>query len=190
MPLTMSDPYRTYQIMGIDPGLNFTGLSVLTVDAQTKAILSVFATTLVNKRLPDQTRLDIEFIPERLIKLYKLKDAITLALHTYQPIVMVCESPFFNPTMPNAFGSLVETLNFIRQALVEFNPNIPFTTVAPLQVKATVGAGSQKGKLDMKACVMAREDIMSVLQNDIETLDEHAIDAIVVGYTLLRMKVS
>lgn len=193
MPLYIPEQHVTYRIVGIDPGLANLGFAVYTVSYATGEILSVEAFTLVNDKLPDYTGLDMEIVPERTVKLYKLKSAIQWYLQYYGPVHVICEAPFYNRFMPMAYGALLEVVNVIYAAVLEWNPNIGFHTVAPLLVKKLVGTkavknDSLKGKELVKSGVMAIPEIMNVLQTPIHTLSEHAIDAIAVGYTIFNQK--
>ena len=186
MPLHAPHVYSTYNLIGIDPGLNTTGVAILKVDSRTMRILSVEAFTLASAKLVDRTGMDPEYFTERTIKLYRLKAAIQWVLGQYGPIAVGCESPFYNRLMPMAYGALLEVLNVIYSSIIEYNPNIYFQTVAPLLVKKHVGSGGQKGKLDMKNCLRNLPEIMNVMAVDLESLDEHSIDAISVGYALVK----
>jgi Holliday junction resolvasome RuvABC endonuclease subunit len=193
MPLNLPEQYVTYRIVGIDPGLLNLGFAVYHIDYLTGKIVKIEAFTIVNDKLPDRTGLDEETVPERTIKLYKLKAAIQWALGTYGPSYVVCEAPFYNRFMPMAYGALLEVVSVIHGAVLEWNPNIGFHTVAPLLVKKLVGTkavknDTLKGKELVKSGVKAIPEIMNVLATPIDTLSEHAIDAIAVGYTLINQK--
>ena len=86
-----------------------------------------------------------------------------------------------------AYGALLEVLTIIHSAILEYNYGILFKKIEPLLVKKCVGAGTMKGKLDVKACIKKIPIVMNVLVNDIEHLDEHAIDAIAIGYSFLKL---
>lgn len=193
MPLQIPAHYRTYRLMGIDPGLNFTGISIFDMCYDTGKILKVEAFTLVNSKLPDYTGFDEEAVEERTLKLYKLKGAVQWSLSMYGPSYTVCEAPFYNRLMPTAFGPLTEVVSIIHSAVLTWNPNIGFHTVPPLSVKKLIGTKAVKndtikGKEAVKLAVMAIPEIMSVLITPIESLSEHAIDAIAVCYTLINNK--
>lgn len=193
MPLIIPDHYRTYRIMGIDPGLNNTGVSTFDVEAGTDRIVAISAFTLINDKLVNHTGLDEETHTERYIKLYKLKHALQMALAYTGPCWVACEAPFYNRLRPTAYAPLVEVVNQLYAALIEFNPNIGFTLFPPLTVKKIVGARSikndtEKGKIEVKDAIQRVPEIMSVLQTPIQTLSEHAIDSIAVGYTWVKNK--
>jgi Holliday junction resolvasome RuvABC endonuclease subunit len=185
MSLIMPVNYNNIRLLGIDPGVNNTGIAIFDLDFFHKKILSIEAYTLVNSKLPNYTGLDEEFFPERTVKLYKLKAAINYVLNSVNPCIVACESPFYNRLRPMAYGSLLEVLNAIHVSIIEYNHNVQFYTIEPLLVKKTIGAGMMKGKVDVKDSMLKRNDIMSVLKNNIDALDEHSIDAIAVGYSFL-----
>lgn len=179
--------------MGIDPGLNFTGISLFEIDSYTSDILSIEALTLVNDKLLDRTEFSSDDFQERLIKLYKLKYAFEHVLSQMQPHLIYCEAPFYNRFRPTAYSSLLEVVNTIYAGVLEYNYNIPFHMLAPLSVKKFIGAktiknDTEKGKFEVKTAVVAIPEITSVLKNDIHTLTEHAIDSIAVGYTGLKTR--
>lgn len=191
MPLYLPQSFSSYKLLGIDPGLNFTGVAELTICYHTGKILSIEAYTLANDRLSDYTGLDHDTISERTVKLYKLKLALRYILQRVNPSRIACEAPFYNRLRPMAFGTLLEVVNVLYSAVLEYNSNIPFTTIAPMSVKKFVSAkmvknDTEKGKLAVKDAIKSIPEIMDVLLTNIDLLSEHAIDAIAIGYTLTK----
>jgi hypothetical protein len=83
-----------------------------------------------------------------------------------------------------AYASLLELVRAVQIAINQTNPNILFSTIPPLLVKKTVRAMNDiKNKSNMTICVSNIPEIMSVLGQDLYNLDEHAVDAIAIGYT-------
>lgn len=185
MHLVVPQQYNIYKIMAVDPGLNRAGVAIFDINYSNRQILAIDAFTLRNERLKDDTGLDEELYSERIIKLYKLKNTFYRILDEVRPANVISESAFYNPGMPMAHASLTETIRTIHAAVMEFNVNIQFNRVEPLLVKKTIGANMFKGKSPMKDAVMDKPELISVLRQNIETLDEHAIDAIAIGYTFL-----
>lgn len=186
MSLMVPEHFKIYKIVGIDPGLNNLGVAIFDLDYSTRSIVKIEAFTLVNDKLIDDTGLDEESYSERAIKLYKLRNTLHTVMTNIKPCMVACESPFYSSFRPTAYAALVEVIRIIQLAIMDYNNNIPFYTVEPLLVKKNVGAGMTKGKLDVKNAVMNKPELINVLVNDINTLDEHSIDAIAVGYTFLR----
>lgn len=185
--LIVPENFYTYSILSVDPGLNRTGVSCYTLN-QDNQILCIQSQTLFNERLSNNVITDEEYYPERVVKLQRLRKAFQELIITTHPCFVVCESPFYNRFRPMAYGALLEVLSMIQLSILDVNVNIPFRTVEPLLVKKTVGAGMMKGKLDVKASISNIPVIMSVLRNNLDTLDEHAIDSIAVGYTFLKIQ--
>jgi Holliday junction resolvasome RuvABC endonuclease subunit len=191
MPIVIPLEYGTYRLIGIDPGLNFTGVAIYDIDYSTGVILRIEAFTLNNDRLKDLTGFDPDQVTERTIKLYKLKQAIQYVLREFNPSYVVCEAPFYNRFMPMAYGALMEVVCLVQSSVLEWNSNIGFHTVPPLSVKKMIGTkavknDTLKGKDLVKTAVGNVKVIMDVLVTPLQTLSEHAIDAIAVGYTLIN----
>jgi Holliday junction resolvasome RuvABC endonuclease subunit len=186
--LSVPDNYKYWNMLFIDPGLNNTGVAIYTVDSETSNITTIDAFTIECDNSHIETGMDPEAFSERFIKLHKLTIAIQRVMMTYNPSVVVCESPFFNRFRPTAYSALVQVIHVLQEAIYYFNPNIGFSTLEPLLIKKHVGAGMMKGKLDVKKVVSENSFIMSRLVRDIDTLDEHAIDAIAIGYAYIRIQ--
>jgi Holliday junction resolvasome RuvABC endonuclease subunit len=178
----------SFMIIGIDPGLNYCGISLVKAGAATQDLLSIDAFTIINDKVQDNTGLRAELCSEKVIKLHKLKGVISNLIGQVKPTLVVSESPFYNRLRPMAYGALLEVIGMIQTAVLEHNNNTVFSTVEPLLVKKTVGAGMQTGKLDVKEAIKTNNEIMSVLKQDIDHLDEHSIDAIAVAYTFLKTR--
>lgn len=187
MSLIVPDQYKSFTILGVDPGLNHTGVAVFQIDAYNRLIQSIIAFTIHTNQLADTTGIDDELHTDRIIKLYKLKHSIQETIVKVNPVVIACESPFYNTKFPMAYAALVEAIDFIQSAAIEINGNIFFRTIEPLLVKKTVGAGMTKGKLDVKTAIANTPHLMRALQMNLDLLDEHSIDAIAIGYTFLKL---
>ncbi len=184
--IVIPETYQHYRIIGFDPGLTNTGMAVIDVDLTSRQVKTIEAITIRVDQLPNMTGLDPEYFGERLIKLYKLKQIVEYHVQRIQPHSVASESPFYNRLRPMAYGALLETLTYIHAGVIACNPNIFFKTIEPLLAKKAIGAGMMKGKVDVRYCIENNPDIMSVLQSDIDTLDEHALDAIAVSVAFLR----
>lgn len=187
MRLVPPEVFQAYRTLSIDPGLNAAGVAIYDIINATGAIAKIEAHTLDNNRLIDHTGLDDELITERVIKLSKMKEAFIDFLSHINPAEVVCEAPFYNRLTPTAYAPLVEVVNNFHRAVLEFNPNITFTTLSPLTVKSKVGAKSikndtDKGKHEMRRAIMAIPEIMGTLKTPIELMSQHAVDAVAVGY--------
>jgi Holliday junction resolvasome RuvABC endonuclease subunit len=186
MPLKIPNQFKTYKVLSIDPGLNRTGIAVYTVDMELRKAVSLEAFTLVNEKLKNGLEFEEEYHPERIFKLYRLKDAFTEVIKKYNPSAVVCESPFYSSFRPSAYASLVEVISHLHDCIINYNHNTLFRTVEPMVVKKTVGATLTSNKGSVKDALLVIPDVMDVLTVDINNLDEHAIDAMAIGYTFLK----
>ena len=189
MSLYIPESYRSTRMVCFDPGLNTTGVSVYDIDSRTKEVLSIYAYTIYTDRTRDATGLDTEILTERSHKLYKLCGAIQHTLAEYNPSIVGSEAPFYNRLMPMAFVSLSEVVSMLRHTTLQYNYNIPFYLVEPQLVKKGVGVAGKKGKQVVMDAICGVPEIMRALTVPVEGLDEHAIDAIAVGWSMLKFKI-
>lgn len=174
--------------IAIDPGLNNTGIAIFYVKVNPFEILSITASTLRADRLLDDTGLDDEDFTERLHKRYKMGNALKRILEETNPCVVVSESPFFDRRKPGSFAVLTEVLTTLFDTVVNYNPLIRFSMVEPLLVKKVLGVAGQKGKEVVREAMSKETLLIQALSSPLEHLDEHAVDAIGVGYTYLLKK--
>lgn len=186
--LKLSAAYSHFKLIAIDPGLNNIGIAIFEASLNPFKIVRINAQTLQSHRVVENDGLDDECFPERAVKRYRMLNAYRSILERELPHRVVCESPFFDRRKPGSFAILTEIMVGLFDTLISFNPNIPFSTVEPLLVKHTLGVAGQKGKDVVREAMVKQKDLLSVLSQDINKLDEHAIDAIGVGYTYLLRK--
>lgn len=197
--LNIPEQYKKYKLIGVDPGLNFTGISEFIIDSSTNEILDLSAFTLIVEKLPDYSFLYDENYDQRQLKLYKLKTLFKNIILEKQPNVVCCEAPFYNRFRPMAYGALLETVSVLRSAVLECNINIEFHMVEPLLVKKTIGVKIMKGKNNVEEALEQIDELKKFITRDIYNsnnfsssglcvLDEHSRDAIGVGYTYLKLR--
>lgn len=186
MSLVIPEQYNLYRVISIDPGLTNTGIAIFDIDMVTRHVKRIEATTIKVEQISNTTGLDDEYFGDRLIKLYKLKETIYYLMQNLNPQSVACESPFYNRLRPMAYGALLETLTYIHAAIIDYNPSIFFKTIEPLLAKKAIGAGIMKGKVDVRYCIENNALLMSLLDTDIDLLDEHALDAIAIAVAFLK----
>lgn len=124
----------------------------------------------------------------RAVKVATILEQVRLALAKYPQIDHVAmEAPFYNPGAPNAYGSLLEIISAIKHTILLPN-RIMHSLVAPLLIKRmflNVKLSKElKKKEAMRALLMTKVTQGEiVLPCEVETLSEHEIDAIAVGYS-------
>jgi Holliday junction resolvasome RuvABC endonuclease subunit len=178
---------NTLTLLAIDPGLNNTGVAVFKLKLDPFEIISIDALTLQARRLIDTSGLDDEDYVERIHKRYSMTRALRKIILRENPSVVACESPFFDRRKPSSFAVLTEVLISYFDAAVEVNPAVRFSYVEPLLVKKILGVAGQKGKEVVRES-MEKQDFVSKVIQRLDDLDEHAIDAICVGITYIKVK--
>lgn len=181
--LTIQEHYNSFKMVAIDPGLNNTGIAIFTISLFPFQITHIEAFTLKSERLVDDSMLDDDDFMERLHKRYMMGNSLRRILEAHNPSSVVSESPFFDRRKPGSFAVLTEVLTELYDTVVQFNPLIRFSMKAPQLVKKTLGVAGIKGKEVVKEAMAKVEEIVSVVEGSFDHLDEHAIDAIGVGYT-------
>jgi len=185
MPLYIPESYNRFNLVGLDPGINFTGVSVYTLDHG--VIESIRAFTIRPNPKDGRVSEAIDIVGERYIKLKSLSLTIESICNFYNPSVVVCEGPFYSRFRPMAYASLVETLSFIRNGVYSHDPYIEIPIIQPLLIKKTIGAGIMSGKVDVTRAITNKRCIMDKLTNPLDSLDEHSQDAIAIMYTYLNL---
>lgn len=184
--LKPTDVFYNYSFIGIDPGLTQCGIAIFNINQGQLA--SIDALTLINNKIALRSPFNEEFHSDREIRSNKLQLAFQSILEHSNPILICCESPFYNPSSPSAFGSLTDTVSMLRITTNQFNTSIPFVCYSPQEVKQTFRRAGKLGKQTMKEALQEDVHLCSKLITPVQYLDEHSIDAVAVGMTYLLMQ--
>ena len=161
-------------ILSIDPGLNNIGFANLFYSFSSASITSITAYTFKTELAVNSYQLS-EYLDDRTIKLLSLKDHFSSLVTSNQFDIIVCEAPFFYAGKPGAYRALVEAISVIKQHLADISPITPFIQLEPLLVKRFVKSLNISNKDSTKEALYLLN-----LHNyiDLNTLDEHSVDAI------------
>lgn len=82
---------------------------------------------------------------------------------------------------PQSYMALVECVLCIRNAVMQYDYHIPLYSVDPTTAKQSTGMKITRGsdKEDVRDALRARTDLRWAV--DLETLDEHSVDAVAVA---------
>lgn len=178
-----------YRIVGIDPGTNNLGLSILDVDLHTHQISLTGVMTIKAGRSLSQYGTLTETHGERDAKLQIYTDELYQWFYRLRPTCIISESPFMG-RFPQAYAALVECLFCIRRAVSFYLPYLPLELATPTEVKLAVGAPTKGGgKEAVKQALLQVSDIENPFDIDLAQLDEHSVDSIAVAYHKARMVV-
>ncbi len=175
---------RTCNIIGIDPGSETLGLCIMEVDIQTLQIVKTSAQTFVGSKMFEQNNWLSTIHSARTARIQAHKQNLINHFRLLNPFNIACESPFYNPRRPNAYGVLVETLTMIRHAVMEYDPWLQLYLIDPPTVKKSIGAPGNADKAIMLNTLKTVTELN--LDRPVEFLDEHSIDAVAVAYCRLK----
>ena len=177
-------------LLGIDPGSSTLGVAILEINSITFSIVATTAYTIEATKLELFNTLDLR-LPERERRLRAISKAISLYLEDYKPLTLAIESPFFNSRKPSAYAVLIETMYVLKQTARAYDLNLPIIEVDPPTAKKAIGVRRLKAKerrrLKLTTKDLVREALLPLtalkLTSDIDSLDEHSLDAIAVAYS-------
>lgn len=173
-----NEPYR---ILSIDPGTNTLGYAVIDVDLVNCTKTLVYATTFTaSKQIDDLLDSDQwKYLEERYLRIKRQGDFLRGMFLQYQPHLVVHESAFMGK-FAQAFQALTECLYELRTTIKNLSPYTNFIGVTPMEVKWALGGSISKDQVFNSVSKIKDLDGLSKFIN---ISDEHAIDAIAIGYT-------
>ncbi|MNC48572.1 Crossover junction endodeoxyribonuclease RuvC [compost metagenome] len=182
---TLPESNEPLRVLSIDPGSYNTGIAHWHWDIGTTQYDMVNAYTL---KFPDSDKRYNkirEMGTDRIARLYHLDDSLGDILEEFRPHMVICESNY-KGRFADAYATLVECVAVIRNVLYRYDPTMPLLMVDPMSAKKAAGVvGKFKDKMDVTRALKKRTDI--VWGVDIDTLDEHSVDAVAIGYHLMQL---
>jgi Holliday junction resolvasome RuvABC endonuclease subunit len=186
---------KDINILGIDPGTDTIGFSIIKVNIDDLSIIKAIAWTEKISRNIDDTSFETEINGLRFTRLNNISVQLSNILETFNPIVVASEAPFYNRLTPSAYAPLVETLFTINKTLAIWDAYKPLYIIDPPSVKRAVGAKGKANKKKgednkdiVKRAIMSIKELKSL---DFKPLDSHSVDACAVAYCqLLRLRVN
>lgn len=152
-------------ILGIDPGLAFTGFGIIRAEGS-RFVPVAYGTIETKKETPHG---------QRLLTIY---DGIVQLIKEYNPARAGIESLYFSKNVSS--GLLVsQALGVILLALNQ--NNIPVCEIAPNTVKKTVTGVAQADKNQVQQCVKLLLGLHQVPKPD------HAADALAIAITAVNL---
>lgn len=183
------DDLAPLRIMGIDPGTDTLGVSVLDVHLHCNTITLSFSNTFKGTQLARDYRYVSQLHGDKIARLKAHEDNLTRFMMQWCPHEIISEAPYMG-RFPAAYAALVECMTAIRNAVMRYDWYLKLFTADPPTVKNSVGVGGKSGdKTLMKEAIQRLFDESVILNPngiDIDALDEHSIDSIAVAYVRAR----
>ena len=167
---------NSFNIVGVDPGSNYVGVSVLNINSSTFQINSIASETINLSKIKSRTEPNYDIT----YKMDNLLQYLISLFNTIIPSVVSIENPFMFSKRPGAVIPLAKSLAIIEQAAITYNDGVLIYRISPSEVKNAIGA---KGNAD-KDTMLTTLEHHSILRHyiDIERMSEHEIDAVAMGY--------
>lgn len=175
------------RILSIDPGTNFLGVSIMDVvinESYRKPELKILHCASVNIE-----SLATALYGETVVLNHGLRQAKVLAcksllskfLEEWEPNTVAIESPYMG-RFPQAFSALVECMQALKLAVIEYDVNLEINAYDPSTVKKAVGSAKISSDKNSVKSAMVKH----FPEIDFDDLDEHAIDSMAVGFTCFK----
>lgn len=179
---------KAFRVIGVDPGSQSFGLSVIDFDLVKMEIHIVHSETFHATPLLDTSSTLIN-LGTRGARHALCRQFVTDRCRFWRPQLVCCESAYMRLRFVTAFQSLVEGIVNVRQAVAEYDDTLEVLLVDPPTAKKAVGAPGKGG--DKLAILVAlrklqKEKELFFSGVDLEALDEHARDSCAIGVWGMR----
>lgn len=172
-------------VLGIDPGINNTGLSFNKYNVETGELFVtnyyvLSANELARKENRQEARL---FGNVFSLTLYERE--LTRIISDYKPDYVACEDAFYSPRTPNAFVSLKMCIGTIQRILyTHFHKEL--YRIPPKLAKSAVDKGTA-GKVAVQRAIQSIDKITikEVKSRPLDAMVEHEADAIAIAWTFV-----
>jgi Holliday junction resolvasome RuvABC endonuclease subunit len=173
----------SYRVIGIDPGTENLGYSVLDLNLVTGEVTVSHSETIIARKMMSDYRHEEERQGGRYARLMVIEDRLFITFSQYTPQSVCAESPFLQKRFPLAYSALTECVTTVRRALYRYDPYLCLGTVDPPTAKKAVGVVIKKGmtKDDVSAAI-AKLPLAYANGIQLSKLDEHQVDSIAVAY--------
>lgn len=171
------------RLLSFDPGSRCLGMAVQSLDPVSFKTTLIHAETLKVDRYIDKNSEAYLTEGEFQARLAIIRKYVLRCCSRWAPVSIAIELPYMG-RRPQAFGALKEVLLTLRLACREYNSmRTPFL-YEPSVVKKVHGVPGTNGDKElMRAALINSDDILIPDNINVQDLDEHAIDAALIGHT-------
>ncbi len=169
-----------FNIIGIDPGTNFVGVSVLEIDSNTFTINKIITHVLDISNIQNTNSLNNNIV----YRLGILTNNIRQIVELYSPKTIGIESPFINMLRPISVVPLSQSVQAIEYGIYLYDKNILIGKYPPSTIKKTVGAKGGSDKIEILDAMLKLTEVSSKI--NLLNLTDHEVDATAIGYCILK----
>lgn len=170
-----------YRFIGIDPGTYNLGVAVGENDGVSDKLKIVYATTFDISRMIKRHENVIEIHGERVARLYTVQKSLAHFFNSWKPMLITSEGPYL-ARHAQPYAALVECVSAIRRGVIDYKHNMPLYVIDPATIKTHVKVSGKSGDKSLMRKAIQNQTNLDVSAIDIDSLDEHSVDAIAIAY--------
>jgi Holliday junction resolvasome RuvABC endonuclease subunit len=174
-------PPTHYVVLAIDPGTETMGVAALGVDLVDFNVFAYAVTTLHASHSYNPLGVESSTYGDRFARLNTLSRSVASFCETFRPHSVIAESPFLG-RFPQSYEALVDCLSVLRRTVSGYDPALVLETVDPPSAKKAVGINPKGATKDDVKNAVLRLPIHRYPGVHLERIEEHASDAIAVGW--------
>ena len=175
---------KSFTIVSTDPGTTTCGFGLIQVDLEDLSILTATGWTIDGSIGLTGNEWLTELYSERHTRVRTIREAFEETLELYSPNLVRSESPFYNPGRPGSFEALLSVIFSLREGLANWSPWYELELIDPASAKKLLGVpGNSNDKDLVKKALLVHPDFQGM---NIEELDEHSYDAVLIGWTAVQ----
>lgn len=167
-----------YRVIAIDPGSNRTGFSALSYFPGGEIVCYTAFSCHADKALKQYGDL-CDVHGDRYVRNLIIAQALRDLIEEFPPNWVISESPFSRHVQ--TYAALTEAITLFHNAILEYDPYVPFDLIDPVSVKKSIGVrlggGASKERKDkdlVQQLVSERRDVIGLPHHQ---MDEHSYDA-------------
>lgn len=174
------------RMLSIDPGAYTMGVCLSEIDPNLRTMRPIHVVTIdMTKLMRGEIQKEMETVyGARAVRMHCIEKSITKIIEAWQPELVISEAPYLG-SFAQAYASLVESVSAIRRAVLSHDPDMRFIQIDPASVKKGIGVSGKSGDKSLMRPALIRQKNLVLDKINIETLDEHSVDSIAVGFTFI-----
>lgn len=176
---TVSPEDDVVNLISIDPSSMKCGFAVLSICLKTKQIKVAYAYTLMGNDAQKELKPYIELYGDRETRNLGYGIFLKKLIDIYNPVLVACEAPYAK--FITTYRALVEQNTVFRVTVWNWSRVTPFKLIEASKAKKNMKVNGGSGDKTLMKTALLKRDLLYSDNVDIDSLDEHSIDAICVG---------
>lgn len=165
-------------ILGVDPGMDNVGLSLLNLDQDTHTVTVLNISTIVSKT-------EVYIVPSTydtgVLKFRYMTDTLINYIRRYDVNVVILEQPFFQQLHTHAVLRLYRLFWTMIDVLKETFPSIDVRSITAPKARKAIQYNRKLGKTVKEAVLLALSKLPLCKPLDVASHSEHALDALTIS---------